>query len=75
MALRLTILIKLLSTTTEKASKYTSPVEIVDLTDPVLFSTGVDSTIMDIALQTFLRRAGGKKMIGMLPFYTELHTH
>ena len=70
MALRQTILTKLLSTATEEASKEISPVEIVDLTDPVLDSAGIDGTIMDMALQTFLRRDGGKKMIGTLLLYT-----
>jgi hypothetical protein len=67
MALRQTILMKLLSPVVENAHQdKPRQTTLVDLTDPVLRTTGLDSSIMDIAFHDFIRSSGGRKMIGAL---------
>ena len=65
MALRQTLLTRLLSTTLEEPHE-DRQLTVVDLTDPVLRNTGLDSAIMDIALHDFIQSPGGKKLIGAL---------
>jgi hypothetical protein len=65
MALRQTLLTKLLSPAGDDENEE-SPrrIKLVDLTDPVLQSTGLDNAIMVIAMHDFTRNTGGRKMIG-----------
>ena len=66
MALRQTLLTKLLSPRLDDIhEEEPRRVTLVDLTDSVLWSTALDSAIMDIALCDFISSTRGKKMIGM----------
>jgi hypothetical protein len=65
MALRETLLTRLLSPTSEEQHE-DWPMTVVDLTDPLLRSTGLDSSILDVALHDFVQSHGGKKLIGAL---------
>ena len=64
MALRQTLLMKLLST--EPQSHRSEQVTVIDLTDSLLHSTGLDGPIMDIALHEFITSEDGSKMLGTL---------
>jgi hypothetical protein len=65
MALRQTLLTKLLSPAGDDDNEETPRrIKLVDLTDPVLQSTGLDSAIMVIAMHDFMRSTGGRKIIG-----------
>jgi hypothetical protein len=67
MALRQTLLTKLLTPVVENAHQdKPRQTTLIDLTDPILRSTGLDGSIMDIALYNFIRSSGGRKMIGAL---------
>jgi hypothetical protein len=66
MALRQTLLTKLLSPSGDDENEETPRrIRLVDLTDPVLQSTGLDNAIMVVAMHDFVRGAGGRKMIGV----------
>jgi hypothetical protein len=63
--LRQTLLLKLLSPLVEDAHQDKPPqVVLVDLTDPILWNTGLDSSIMDIAVYDFIRSRRGRQLIG-----------
>ncbi|KIM24813.1 hypothetical protein M408DRAFT_229474 [Serendipita vermifera MAFF 305830] len=63
-ALRQTLLTKLLSPAgVEDPEDMARQITLVDLTDPVLNSTRLDSVIMDIAVHDFLRHTAERKMI------------
>jgi hypothetical protein len=65
MALRQTLLTKLLSPAGDDGIEDTSRrITLVDLTDPILQSTELDSSIMVIAMRDFIRSTPGRKMIG-----------
>jgi hypothetical protein len=64
-ALRETLLTRLLSPTSEEPHE-DGRMTVIDLTDPVLRSTGLDTSILDIALHDFVQSPGGKKLIGGL---------
>lgn len=66
MALRQTLLTKLLSPAGDDENEETRRrIKLVDLTDPVLQSTGLDNAIIVIAMHDFMRSTGGRKMIGV----------
>jgi hypothetical protein len=68
MALRQTLLTKLLSPAGEDELEETSRrITLVDLTDPILQSTGIDNAIMTIAIRDSIRSNPGRKMIGARP--------
>jgi hypothetical protein len=65
MALRQTLLTRLLSPISEEPHDDWR-ITMVDLTDPVLRSTGLDCSILDVALHDFVQGDAGKKLIGTL---------
>jgi len=66
MALRQTLLTKLLSPAGDDENEESPQrIKLVDLTDPVLQSTGLDNTIMLIAMHDFMHNTGQRKMIGV----------
>jgi hypothetical protein len=65
MALRQTLLTKMLSPAGEDELEETSRrITLVDLTDRILQSTGLDNAIMAIVIRDFIRSTTGRKVIG-----------